>query len=92
MFLFYKLNNEIKKCNIIIIKNVLFYEITFIIIMLIQIYTHSLLFCLFFPMLMIFYTIYSIEKIYTEKPCFDIKYNTLYNQEAKITFFKINQV
>ena len=42
----------------------------------------------FFPMLMIFYTIYSIEKIYTEKPCFDIKYNALYNQGSQDYIFQ----
>ena len=46
----------------------------------------------FFPMLMVYYTIYSIEKIYTEKPCFDIEYGVLSDQGAQIAFFKINQV
>jgi hypothetical protein len=42
---------------------------------------------------MIFYTIYSIEKIYTEKTCFDIKYNVtneLYIQGRQGCIFQNN--
>ncbi len=37
---------------------------------------------------MVFYTIYSIEKIYTEKPYFDIKYSVLYNQGSQDCIFQ----